>query len=712
MASVVAVIGLSQSGLALLCFCHVVMAVPNATNFESPTLSNDPRLNPSVGNGYLATTVYSDTVYVSGIYNGRSTETPSHRARIPSASAIVLRTNLSYNEATNEMFSLNVEQGVFYYRLVAGNFTLEQRIYAHRVYEHILVTEVTYRNMLRDSVSLNLTNNLGPPSADIEFKRVNLSRSSVENPKVKAMAGYIKITEEPGSAKLGVAVVWGDIPSLVVIQPSPKTQTLYFVTAVATSLDAKDFVTSAHEAYKEAMQRPEMLLGSHVKAWKQLWDAGRIEVEGNLTLAQTVSGSLYYTLSSLRTSRVFGLSPGGLATDGYDGHVFWDQETWMFPPLVLLHQDLARTCLAYRFDRLQAAIDKAKNYGFKGAMFPWESALTGAEVCPGEIYSDYEQHIVGDIALAVKQQWLASGDRKWLENEAGPLIKATAEFWVSRAVYNDSKKAYVICKVMPPDEDAEVVNNSAYTNTIAKLNLQFAYEVLPNASERWKTIAENMYIPFDVTNAFHPEYDGYNGGEVKQADVILLGFPLMVNMSLNIRRNDLKFYEPRTNPRGPAMTKSMFAIGWLEVGDNARADKSFNQSFVNAKAPFMVWTENADGSGAVNFITGAGGFLQSLLFGYGGLRIHGNSKLLFNPRLPSGATLVRFIGVDYHGNSIDFAITGSECEIIVQSRMQSAPFLQLVIVRTGNKYPLEVGFPVDFSNELVIIEIANDFANI
>lgn len=296
MTSVVAVIGLLQSVFALLCFCRVVMAVPNATNFESPTLSDDARLNPSVGNGYLATTVYSDTVYIAGIYNGRSTETPSHRARIPSTSAIVLRTNLSYNEATNEMFSLNVEQGVFYYRLDADNFTLEQRIYAHRVYEHILVTEVTYKNMLRDSVSLNLTNNLGPPSADIEFKRVNLSRSCEENPKVKAIAGSIKITEEPGSAKLGVAVVWGDIPSLVVIQPSPKTQTLYFITAVATSLDAKDFVTSAHEAYKEAMKKPEMLLGSHVKAWKQLWDAGRIEVEGNLTLAQTISGSLYYIL--------------------------------------------------------------------------------------------------------------------------------------------------------------------------------------------------------------------------------------------------------------------------------------------------------------------------------------------------------------------------------------------------------------------------------
>lgn len=710
MASVLAAVGLAVA-VAVFSFGHVVVAAPNSTNFESSALPSDPRLNPSVGNGYLATTVFSDTVYVSGIYNGRSTKTPSHRARIPSTSAIVLRTNLSSN-ATEKIFSLNVEQGVFYHRFLAGNFSLEQRIYAHRVYKHLLVTEVALKNTLRDPVRLNLTNAFGPPSADIEFERVELPRSSEHDAKINAMSGYIRITEEPDSAKLGVAVVWGDIPSQMVIQSSPEPQILYFITAIATSLDAKDFVTRAHEAYCVASQKPEMLIASHVKAWKELWDAGRIEVDGDLNLAQTISGSLYYTLSSLRSSRVFGLSPGGLATNGYNGHVFWDQETWMFPPLVLLHQDLAQTCLSYRFERLQAAKEKSKKYGFKGAMFPWESALTGSEVCPGEIYSDYEQHIVGDIAFAVKQLWAASGDQHWLENEAFPLIKATAEFWVSRAVYNDSQRAYVICNVMPPDEYAEVVNNSAYTNTIAKLNLEFAYEVLPNASDSWKTIAENMYVPFDVTNNYHPEYDGYQGGEVKQADVILLGFPLMANMSLNVRRSDLRFYEPRTNPRGPAMTKSMFAIGWLDVGDYARAESSFNQSFVNAKAPFMVWTEEADGGGAVNFITGAGGFLQSLLYGYGGMRIHGQSQMLFNPRLPPGATQMRFKGVDYHGNIIDFAIGRSESELLVQSRAQSAPFLQLVILSTGNKYRLETGIKVGISNELVVIEeIADYFVN-
>lgn len=677
--------------------------MPNATNFESSGLSWDPRLNPSVGNGYLATTVYSDTVYVSGIFNGRGTKTPSHRARIPSTAAIIVRSNLTSN-ATQELFRLNVEQGVFYHRLVVQNFTLEQKIYAHRVHQHLLVTEISLQNNMRDTVSLFLTNVFGPPSADIEFQRDDFPCKSQNDPKIDAMSGYIRITEEPDSPREGVAVIWGDIPPRMLIKPSASTQTFFFITAIATSLDAKDFVTSAREAYAAAMEKPEELLASHVQAWREIWSAGRIEVEGNLTLAQTISGSLYYTLSSLRPSWIFGLSPGGLATDGYDGHVFWDQETWMFPPLLLLYQDFARTCLAYRFARLQAAEDKAKKYGFKGAMFPWESALTGSEVCPGEIYSDYEQHIIGDIAFAIKQLWMASGDQQWLEHQAFPVVRATAEFWASRAVYNDSKKAYVIYDVMPPDEDAEVVNNSAYTNTIAKMNLEFAYQVLPNASESWKTIAQNMFIPFDSTNNYHPEYEGYNGMEVKQADVILLGFPLMVNMSLDVRRNDLSFYEPRTNPRGPAMTKSMFAINWQDVGDYARAATSFSESYVNAKEPFMVWTEGADGGGAVNFITGAGGFLQSVLFGYGGLRLLDDKHLQFKPMLLPGSTQVKFVGIDYRGNSINFVIGSSQSQITVTSRGQSAPVLVALLVSSQSKFRLDIDRTVEVPNELVVIQ--------
>ena len=279
----------------LLRFLDDVTSAPNATNFESSSLSWDPRLNPSVGNGYLATTVYSDTVYVSGIFNGRGTRTPSHRARIPSTSAIILRTNVT-SLTTQERFSLNVEQGVFYHRLAVDNFSVEQRIYAHRIYKHLLVTEIAVNNNMNESVSLFLINVFGAPSADIEFQRINFPRTENDATIINGMSGFIRITEEPDSQRQGVAVIWGDIPPRLLVQPSRETQTWYFVTAIATSLDGIDFLKIARDAYSTATERPQDLFSSHVGAWKELWENGRIEVDGNMTLAQTISGSLYYIL--------------------------------------------------------------------------------------------------------------------------------------------------------------------------------------------------------------------------------------------------------------------------------------------------------------------------------------------------------------------------------------------------------------------------------
>ena len=111
----------------------------------------------------------------------------------------------------------------------------------------------------------------------------------------------------------------------------------------------------------------EQLLAEHKAAWKALWDTGRIEIEGDLEMAQAVYGSMYYILSSTRHDWPYGLSPGGLpGGEEYMGHTFWDQDIWMYPPLVLLHPDLARSSLKYRKDRLPAARRIAKEYGYKG----------------------------------------------------------------------------------------------------------------------------------------------------------------------------------------------------------------------------------------------------------------------------------------------------------------------------------------------------------
>lgn len=337
-------------------------------------------------------------------------------------------------------------------------------------------------------------------------------------------------------------------------------------------------------------------------------------------------------------------------------------------------------------------------------MFPWESAVTGNEVCPGQIYSDYEQHITADIGFAAKQYWMGSRDTNWLKETGADLISATAEFWASRVVFNESKNAYVIYNVMPPDEDRGVVNNSVYTNTIAKLNLEFATKMIKGAPKEWVTIATKMYIPFDNEKQYHPEYDGYSLDiMVKQADVILLGFPLMFNMSSQVRKNDLGIYEPRTNPDGPAMTKSMFAINWLDVGELDKAERSFTKSLGNIQEPFKVWTETP-GGGAVNFITGAGGFLQSVLFGYGGFKLR-EDHLEFMPRLLPNTTSMKITGLDYLGNSIDVTIGTTSSNVTVTSRASSSPTIEAVIESTQKKSTLDIGKVVSFSNELVFIRV-------
>lgn len=165
---------------------------------------------------------------------------------------------------------------------------------------------------------------------------------------------------------------------------------------------------------------------------------------------------------------------------------------------------------------------------------------------------------------------------------------------------------------------------------------EFADRLEPNA--QYKDFAENVVIlTEEIGNAtIHPEYEGFPSKNfwtrhvVKQADVTLLGFPLdYQNITKEQRLADLKYYEPMYAADGPAMTESMHSVAWLELDEAESADKWFKQSQANMQKPFNVWTESKSPNqhfsftdeGCYNFLTGAGGFIQSIIYGFGGLRI-------------------------------------------------------------------------------------------
>lgn len=169
-----------------------------------------------------------------------------------------------------------------------------------------------------------------------------------------------------------------------------------------------------------------------------------------------------------------------------------------------------------------------------------------------------------------------------------------------------------------------------------------AADVLADRSfntSRWIDVSNRISLVYDADADYHPEFAGYKGKTVKQADVVLLPFPLLMPMNLSTRMNDLKFYENRTDNSGPAMTWAMFAIGHWDVGDVDEAQSLFNRSYANVQEPFGVWTETPTG-GTTNFITGAGGFLQGVISGLAGVRLSssssgGGSKISFQPQCAS-----------------------------------------------------------------------------
>lgn len=161
------------------------------------------------------------------------------------------------------------------------------------------------------------------------------------------------------------------------------------------------------------------------------------------------------------------------------------------------------------------------------------------------------------------------------------------------------------------------------------------------SSTNWSSIASSIKLPYDVERDYNPQYDGYIlGTQIKQADAILLAYPLQSGMAVTTKRNNLNIYANATRDSGPAMTWSMHALGHLDIGD-VPSEPQFNRTFLPyIRKPFYTWNEYVNGvkDGAENFITGAGGFLQLIMYGYAGIRINADAMVINGPQLPPRTT--------------------------------------------------------------------------
>jgi len=365
----------------------------------------------------------------------------------------------------------------------------------------------------------------------------------------------------------------------------------------------------------------EAVIADHIKKWDALWQ-GDIEIEGDPESQKDVRLALYHLYAFSCPGSGLSIPPMGLSSQGYNGHIFWDAELWMYPPLLALHPDLARSMVDYRYNRLHKAEQKASNYGYKGAMFPWESDDTGEEATPTfALTGAFEQHITADVGIAFWNYFRVTKDTLWLRQEGFPVLEKIADFWVSRSTENIDG-SYSINNVVGADEYAQNIDDNAFTNGAAKLALNYATraaEVLNKKAEPlWNKVAENLcfyFFPEGVTK----EYKNYNGQTIKQADVNMLAYPLGIETdSATIIRN-LKYYEGKMDKNGPAMGAAILSVLSSRLGQPDEAYRLFKKSYVpNKRTPFGALAESAYSNNPY-FTTGAGGMLQTVIFGFGGL---------------------------------------------------------------------------------------------
>ncbi len=484
---------------------------------------------------------------------------------------------------------------------------------------------------------------------------ISLLTSSARSPTGKLLmcaSNSFLFTEPHGQEPRVIHEMWDNNMHLMKFSKKIKAGETYRFSIAGSSITSAHHDDPLNEAERATifakLEGRDRLLKFHHQRWDDLWKSD-IQIEGDAQAQQDVHSMLYHLYSFVREGTALSPSPMGLSGLGYNGHVFWDTELWMFPAVLVMHPELAKSLVEYRFQRLAAAKKNAFSKGFKGAMYPWESAETGVEETPvWALSGPFEHHITADVAFAAWSYYAVTQDKQWLREKGWPILSATADFWASRVERNGPGK-YDIKNVVAADEWAENVDNNAFTNAAAKANLQYAsmaakiLGITPDAD--WMNVANNIPI-LKLENGVTQEHASYKGEGIKQADVNLLAYPLKEVTDPKQIRRDLEYYETRVPNEGtPAMTQGVFALLYARLGDAEKAYHWFNDAYIpNLNPPFRVIAETKGGTNPY-FATGAGGVLQAVLMGFGGLEITPTGITQIKSVLPKNWKSLKITGV-------------------------------------------------------------------
>lgn len=465
-----------------------------------------------------------------------------------------------------------------------------------------------------------------------------------------------------------------------------KGKTYAFTKYVAISRDGWGGDATADLALADSAREHgfDAMLAAQRAAWAKLWQSD-IRIDGDPKAQLAVHSDLYYLLANAPPDVAWGVGACALTT-GYVGHVFWDSDSWIFPALLLLHPQRARSIVMFRDRTLPAAQQRAREAGFAGAKYPWEADPdNGSEqiLFAAHRLSVGEIHVNADIAIAQWQYWLATHDLAWLRNDGWPVIRDVADFWTSRAVYDQAKDRYEIRDVVSVMEPYPHVDDDTFTNASAAKALRIATAAAKaigaQPDPRWTQIADKLDIPFSASGRHHLDFDpGTPLHDPDDNDLAFLMFPsLDLAMDATTRRNDYRIAAAPLEQPGATATSMGLApltIAAATTGDTADAARwlADNTGAAMLKPPFNVRTETPDNNTGY-FLTGSAGFVQSLVYGLTGLRIEDAGLVAaYPPVLPDGWKSLTLTNVAFRGKRFDITV---DRDASGKPRLQRTPAL-------------------------------------
>jgi trehalose/maltose hydrolase-like predicted phosphorylase len=473
---------------------------------------------------------------------------------------------------------------------------------------------------------------------------------------------------------------------------------------------------------------------AHEAAWISRWRSSDVEVDGDAGAQLALRFALYHLNSAANPDdeRV-SIGARALTGDDYHGHVFWDTEIFLLPFYSLTWPQAARALLMYRFHTLEGARAKAAGMGWRGALYAWESADTGAEMTPEQVIGPdhqvidvlcgkQEQHISADVAYAVWQYWQVTEDDSFLLNAGAEILIETARFWSSRALPEADGRCH-IRGVIGPDEYHEHIDDNAYTNVMARWNIHRALDVVALLRMRWPArwaslaarldlkdgelqawlhVADTMTTGLDPATGLFEQFNGYFALEdidlakyagrtvpmdvvlgrertqksqvVKQADVVALLGLLPAEFVGDTKSTNFRYYEPRCG-HGSSLSPAMHGLVAARLGDTDMALRFFRQT-----ASIDLVDTHAATDGGVH-IAALGGLWMLAVFGFAGLS-WSEDGLAIDPRLPKEWRSLKF-RVQWHGRSLMVSIdTGKQT---VEAIMEAGEPMVLFVGGKPNK---------------------------